>query len=122
MQHPLIKRYLVRRSIVVAVAALCILGTSSLALADNAVKSELAPIRDQMKAGKDMMKAQDNAMESETRSKKRGQHGPIMQYREKMKAQRQEMMERMKENKEAAMVNPPAPATTPGPATTPTAP
>jgi hypothetical protein len=113
MQHALLRRCLVRKPIVVAVAALCILGTSSLALADNAVKGELAPIRDEMKAGKDMMKAQDNAMESGTRSKKRGQHGPIMQYREKMKAQRHEMMERMKAYKEAAMLNPPAPATAP---------
>ena len=110
------------RSIVVAVAAVCFLGTSSLALAGDAVKSEAAPRIDEMKAGKDMKKAQDDATESEMRSKKGGAHGPIMQYREKMKAKRHEMMERMKANKEAAMANPPAPAIAPGPATTPTAP
>jgi hypothetical protein len=115
----LIRRCLVHTVTVVVFAALCLLGTSSLALADDALKSEIAPIKDEIKAGKDAMKDQDNAMESEMKSKKGGGKGPITQYRERMKAKRHEMMEKMKVNKDAAMANPPAPATAPGPATTP---
>jgi hypothetical protein len=117
----MIRRCPVRRLIVVAFAALCLLGTSSLALADDAVKSEGAPTKDETKAGKDAMKAQGNAIESEMRSKKGGGKGPIMQYREKMKAKRHEMIERMKAHKEAAMANPPAVAPAPAPATPPAA-
>ena len=97
-----------RRLTVVAFAASCLLGISSLALADDAVKSEMGHTKDEMKAEKDAMKAQDNAMESEMKSKKGGKKGPIMQYREKMKA-----------HKDAAMANPPAPVTAPGPTISP---
>jgi Sec-independent protein translocase protein TatA len=100
---------------VVAFAALCLFGTSSLVLADDALKSETGHMKDEMKAGKDTMKAQDNAMESEMRAKKGGKKGPIMQHREKMKAKRHEMMDKMKTHKDAAMANPPAPVTTPAP-------
>jgi len=98
---------------VVAFAALCLLGASSLALADDTLKSETGHMKDEMKAGKNAMKAQDNAKESQMRAKKGGAKGPIMQYREKMKAKRHEMMDKMKAHKDAAMANPPAPATTP---------
>jgi len=53
------------------------------------------------------------------RVKKGGAKGPIMQYREKMKARRHEMMDKMKAHKDAAMADPPAPAAAPAPATTP---
>lgn len=61
------------------------------------------------------MKAQDNAIENEMRAKKGGKKGP-MQYREKMKAKRHEMMDKMKSHQDAAMANPTAPVTTPAPA------
>jgi hypothetical protein len=104
---------------VVAFALLCLLGASSLALADDVLKSEAAPTKDEMKAGKDAMKAQDDAIENDMKAKKGGGKGPIMQYREKMKARRHDMMERMKAHKEAAMANPPAVAPAPAPATPP---
>jgi len=118
-QRPLIRRCLVHTVTVVAFAALCLLGTSSPVLADDTLKSALAPIKSEMKTEKDAMKAQDNAMNSEMKSKKGGGKGPITQYREKMKAKRHEMMEEMKAHREAAMTNPPAPATVPGPVATP---
>lgn len=105
------------RLIVVTFAALCLMGTGSLALADDASKSKLGHMKDEMKTGKDVMKAEDNAMESEMRAKRGGTKGPIMQYREKMKAKRHEMMDKMKVHKDAAMANPPAP--TPPPPTAP---
>ncbi|NWF74704.1 MAG: hypothetical protein HXY51_16935 [Nitrospirae bacterium] len=101
---------------IVAFAALSWLGTGSLVLADDALKSEMGPMNDEIKAGKDAMKPQDSAMESEIRTKRGGKKGPIMQYREKMKAQRHEMMDKMKAHKDATMADPPAPATTPAPA------
>jgi len=104
---------------VVAFAALCLLGASSLALADDTLKSETGHMKDEMKTGKDAMKAQDNAEESQMRVKKGGAKGPIMQYREKMKARRHEMMDKIKAHKDAAMADPPAPAAAPAPATTP---
>ena len=70
-------------------------------------------IKDEMKAGKDAMKAPDNAKESEMRGKRRGTKGPIMLYSENMMAKRHEMMDTMKAHKNAAMANPPAPATAP---------
>jgi hypothetical protein len=101
---------------VVAFALLCLLGTSSPVLADDALKSAVTPTTDEVKAGKDAMKAQDDAIENDMKAKKGGGKGPIMQYREKMKAKRHDMMEKMKAYKEAAMANPPA---APGPATPP---
>ena len=115
-QRLLIRRCLVHPVTVVAIAALCLIGTSSLVLADDALKSEMGHMKDEMKAGKDAMKAQDNAMENEMRAKKGGKKGPIMQYREKMKAKRHEMMNKMKAHKDAPMADPTAPVTTPAPA------
>ncbi|MDN5943519.1 MAG: hypothetical protein L0H94_16705 [Nitrospira sp.] len=39
-----------QKSIVVAFAALCLMGASSLALADDAMKSEMGKMKDEMKA------------------------------------------------------------------------
>ncbi len=44
------------RLIGVAFAALCLIGTSSLVLADDAMKGEMGNMKDEMKAEKDVMK------------------------------------------------------------------
>jgi len=43
------------RLIVVASAALCLMGTSSLALAEEAMKGEMGNMKDEMKAENDAM-------------------------------------------------------------------
>ena len=110
---------------VVVIAALCVIGTSSLALADESLKSDMSQMNDDKKAVKsaekaksDAMKAEEDAMESGM-GRKGGKKGPIMQHREKMKAKRHEMMEKMKAHREAAKTNPTAPAPVPAPAITP---
>ena len=101
------------RWIVIMFVALCLIGTSSFALAGDIVKIKRGHSKDETKAGKDSVEAEDNAMESEMGAKKGVKKGPVMQYREKMKAKRHEMMDKMKAHKDAAMANPPAPATAP---------
>lgn len=49
------------RLIVVAFAALCLFGTSSLALAEDAMKGEMGNMKDEMKAEKDTMKGKMKA-------------------------------------------------------------
>ena len=46
-----------QKSIIVAFAALCLMGASSLALADDAVKGEMGEMKDEMKAEKNGMRA-----------------------------------------------------------------
>ncbi|NOT24021.1 MAG: hypothetical protein HOP22_15045 [Nitrospiraceae bacterium] len=107
------------RLIVVMFIALCLMGTSSLALAGDVVKIKRGHTKDETKAGKDATEAEGSAMESDMGAKRGGKKGPIMQYREKMKAKRHEMMDRMKAHKDAAMDNPPASTPAPAPPTAP---
>lgn len=92
---------------VVALATLCLMGASALALADEALKSEMGQ--------KGRMKAERDAMKSEMRTDKKQMKGSIMESREKMKAKRHEMMEKMKAHREAAKANLTAPAPTTAP-------
>ncbi|THJ25309.1 MAG: hypothetical protein CAF45_001150 [Nitrospira sp. CG24E] len=107
------------RLIIVMFVALCLMGTSSLALAGDVVKIKRGHTKDETKAGKDAVEAEENAMESDMGAKRGGKKGPIMQYREKMKAKRHEMMDKMKAHKDDAMANPPASAPVPVPASPP---
>ncbi len=75
-----------QKLIVVAVAALCLIGTSSLALADDAMKAEMGNMKDEMKAEKDAMK------------------GEMKAHKGEMKAKRHEMKNKMKAHKGAAKV------------------
>jgi len=99
---------------VVLIGALCVIGTSSLALADESLKSDMSQTDDDKKAVKGVQKAKSDAMERDM-----GRQGPVVQNREKMKAKRHEMMERMKAYREAAKTNSTAPAPVPAPAITP---
>ena len=103
---------------VVVIGALCLIGTSSLALADESLKSDISQMNDDKKAVKGVQKAKSDAMESDM-GRKEGKKGPIMQNREKMKAKRHEMMEKMKAHREAAQINSTAPVPVPAPAITP---
>ena len=100
---------------VVVIAALCVIGTSSLALADESLKSDMSQMNDDKKAVKAVQKAKSVAMESDM-GRKGGKKDPIMQNREKMKAKRHEMMEKMKAHREAAQTNSTAPVPVPAPA------
>jgi peptidoglycan hydrolase CwlO-like protein len=78
------------RLIGVAFAALCLIGTSSLVLDDDAIKGEMGNMKDEMKAEKDAMKAN-----------------------------RREMKGKMKAHKDAAKANPAPPAPMSAPAAAP---
>jgi Sec-independent protein translocase protein TatA len=58
-----------KKLIVAALAALCLLGTSSLLLADDAIKGEMGNMKDEMKAEKDTMKGEMKAKRHETEGK-----------------------------------------------------
>jgi Sec-independent protein translocase protein TatA len=60
----------VQKLIVVAFAALCLLGASSLLLADDAMKGEMGNMKDEMKAEKDAMKAQRHEMKGKMKAHK----------------------------------------------------
>ncbi|RPH74644.1 MAG: hypothetical protein EHM80_17600 [Nitrospiraceae bacterium] len=68
-----------QKSIVVAFAALCLMGASSLALADDAMKGEM----------KNEMKAEKDAMKSEMKAKKEEMKGKMKARKDAMKAKRQ---------------------------------
>src|SRR5882672_753742 len=78
--HAPIRRCRMQKLIVVAFAALCLIGTSSLVLAEDAMKGETG----NMKANKEEMK------------------GKKKEHTEKMKAKRHEMKDKMKAHKDAA--------------------
>ena len=59
-----------KKLIVVALAALCLLGTSSLLLADGAMKGEMGNMKDEMKAEKDAMKAKRHEMKGKMKAHK----------------------------------------------------
>ncbi len=73
-----------QKLIIVAFAALCLIGTSSLALADDAMMGEMGNMKDEMKADQDAMK------------------GDMKAKKEEMKAKRHEMKDKMKAHKDAA--------------------
>ena len=72
------------RLIGVAFAALCLIGTGSLTMADDATKGEMGNTKDGMKAEKGAMK------------------GKMKARKDAMKVKRHEMKEKMKAHKDAA--------------------
>ena len=98
------------RLIVVAFAALCLSGTSSLALADDAMKGEMGNMKDEIKAEKE-------AMKSDMKANKKEMKGKMKAHKDAMKAKRYEMKGKMKAHKDAAKVPAaPAPMSVPAPA------
>lgn len=59
-----------QKLIVVAFAALCLLGTSSLVLADDAMEGEMGNMKDEMKAEKDARKAKRHEMKNKMKTHK----------------------------------------------------
>ena len=100
-----------QKLIVVAFAALCLLGTSSLLLADDAMKGEMGNMKDEMKAEKDTMKGEMKAMKEEMKGKMKAR-------KDAMKAKRYEMEGKMKAHKDAAKAHPAATAPMSAPAPT----
>ena len=102
-----------QKLIVVAFAALCLIGTSSLALAEDAMKGEMGTMKDEMKAEKDTMKG-------DMKAKKEEMKGKMKARKDAMKAKRHEMKEKMKAHKDAAKAPAaPAPMSAPTPAAAP---
>ncbi|MCI0426967.1 MAG: hypothetical protein L0Z46_02995 [Nitrospiraceae bacterium] len=103
-----------QKLIVVAFAALCLIGTSSLALADEAMKGEMGNMKDEMKAEK-------SAMKGDMKAKKEEMKGKMKAHKDAMKAKRHEMKGKMKAHKDVANANPaaPAPMSAPTPVATP---
>ena len=58
------------RLIVVAFTALCLFGTSSLALAEDAIKGEMGNTKDEVKAEKDTMKGKTKEHKGKTKEHK----------------------------------------------------
>ena len=83
-----------QKLIVIGFAALCLIGASSLALADEAMKSEMGGVKDEMKAEK-------NAMKSDMKAKKEEMKGKLKARKGAIKAKRHEMREKMKAHKVA---------------------
>ena len=59
-----------KKLIVVALAAQCLLRTNSLLLADDAMKGEMGNMKDEMKAEKDAMRAKRHEMECKMKAHK----------------------------------------------------
>ena len=78
----------------VAFVALCFMGTSSLAFADDAMKSEVGNMKAEMKAEK-------NAMKGEMKAKKEEMKGKMKARKDAIKAKRHEMKEKMNAHKVA---------------------
>ena len=62
-----------QKLIVVGFAALCLIGASSLALAEEAMKGEMGNMQDEMKTENDAMKGDMKAKKKEMKSKKKEQ-------------------------------------------------
>ena len=109
-----IRRCRMQKLIVVAFTALCLTGTSSLALADEAMKGEMGNMKDEMKAEK-------NAMKGDMKAKKEEMKGKMKARKDAMKAKRHEMKGKIKAHKDAAKANSaaPAPISAPAPAAAP---
>jgi Sec-independent protein translocase protein TatA len=91
-----------QKLVVIGFVALCLIGTSSLALADEAMKSEMGGMKDEMKAEKNAMKSDMKEM----KGKKKAQKGAIKakhhEMREKMKAHKVSGKAKGREAKDAA--------------------
>lgn len=80
-----------QKLIVIGFAALCLIGTSSLALADEAMMGEMGN-----------MKAEKDAMKSDGKAKKEAMKGQTKVHKEKMKAKSHETKGKMKAQKHKA--------------------
>jgi Sec-independent protein translocase protein TatA len=89
------RRCLMQKLIVIGFAALCLIGTSALALADEAMMGEMGNMKGEMKAGK-------NAMKSDGKTKKEEMKGQTKVHKEKMKAKSHETKGKMKAQKHTA--------------------
>ena len=96
------------RLIVIAFAALCLMGTSSLALADDAMKGEMGNMKDEVKAEKDAMKGD---MKDKSKGHKEKTKG-------KTKGKSKGHMEKTKAHKDTEKATPAAPAQMSAPAPT----
>jgi hypothetical protein len=86
------RRCCMQKLIGVAFAALCLMGISSLALADDAMKGETGNMKGEMKAEK-------SAMKGEMKAKKEERKGKMKAHKDGMKAKRHETKEKMKAHK-----------------------
>jgi Sec-independent protein translocase protein TatA len=105
------RRYLMHKLIVFGFAALCLIGTGSLAIADEAMMGEMGNMKNEMKTEKD-------AMKGEMKAKKAAMKGKTKVHKEAVKAKRHESKSKMKTNKGAAKGKPAAaaPMSSPAPA------
>jgi Sec-independent protein translocase protein TatA len=83
-----------QKLIVIGFVALCLIGTSSLALADEVMKDEMGGVKDEMKAEK-------NAIKGDMKTKKEELKGKMKARKDAIKAKRHEMKEKMKAHKVA---------------------
>ena len=102
-----------QKLIVVSFAALCLIGTSSLGLAEEAMKGDMGNMnmKDETKAEKDTTKGD---MKGKTKGKSK-------EHKEKTKGKSKEHKEKTKTHKDAAKAAPvaPAPMSAPAPAAAP---
>jgi Sec-independent protein translocase protein TatA len=89
------RRCLMQKLIVIGFAALCLIGTSSLALADEPMMGGMGNMKGEMKAEKD-------AMKSDGKAKKQELKGQPKAHKEKMKAKNHETKGKMKAHKQTA--------------------
>ena len=87
----------------VAFAALCLMGTSSLVLADDAMKGEMGNMnmKDEMKAEKDAMKGAMKGEKSAMKGEKKAKKEEMKARKDAMKAKRHEMKGKEKAHKVA---------------------
>lgn len=90
-----------QKSIVVAFAVLCLIGTSSLALADDAMKGEMGNMKDEMKAEKNAMKGEKKAKKEEMKAREDAMKGKRHEMK-KVKAHKVEGKAKAGEAKDAA--------------------
>ena len=86
-----------QKLITVAFAALCLVGTSSLTLADDAMKSEKGNMKGEMKAEKE-------AAKGEMKGKKSEMKGKTKTHKDTIKAKRHQTKEKTKAHKDGAKV------------------
>jgi Sec-independent protein translocase protein TatA len=95
-----------QRLLIVAFAALCLAGASSLALAEDAMMGEMDKMKSDIKTEKESMKADTKAKKAEMKSKKKEHKQNIKakrhEMKEKTKAHRAEMKGKGEEHKDAA--------------------
>jgi Sec-independent protein translocase protein TatA len=100
------RRYLMQKLIIIGFAALCLIGTSSLALADEAMMGEMGNMKGEMKAEKDAMKSDGKAKKQEVKSQTKVHKGKMKtkshETKAKMKAQNHTAKAKVGEAKGAA--------------------